>query len=396
MVSTLQVLTSLVNQTGPALYSGPEDWILDQRKVGGGAFNEFLRTHSMKDMLSGGEKIQDFIFLENIVNHGAYDPLEGQEYNLSETGQKITVDWRFRRGYITWLEQEYLLNGLSQGLVTRKGMFHKFKDEQRRKEIVFWESAIADWRSMMWRVPNQNEMGEVSSSSTPIQWLSIPCFVNEDTNGLAAPGATNGGTWTTVQGVNPVTYSKWKPTQKTYSNLTVDDPSNLIFGLRKAMQDTEFETAVLMPETFDSEMFPSQGFVLTSSQGELNAMQLWQASNMEWEDKNDPLNRPRFAGMKIQRDPELDTAAIYPTGAAAAYSTELDTAGTNNAGPRYVGLQPKYARLVFHESKFMERGMPMTDRAQPNAVSINYDTYGNLFFRSRRRHFIVYPNADVV
>jgi hypothetical protein len=222
--------------------------------------------------------------------------------------------------------------------------------------------------------------------------------VNEHTNGLAVPGAANGGTWTTKQGIAPTDSGKgnWVPTRQGYGQLAATTTSGLVSAFDKAFLKTDFSPPPMKAEYYESATAQPSGVIFTSLAGVSNAQFAYRIENDRWANNWDPFGRPMYGGRPFVYVKQLDTAAIFPTGTSGAYSTELnDSSGSENFGPRYFGIQPKYMRMVYKNTRFQKDLGELTPYDAPHRHSRPMDTWGNLIARSLIRHFIVYPTADI-
>lgn len=390
--SNLSAFTRFQDITGPTYYSGREECINDAQKTNYHTLGYLLRGQQMADILQGGADIRDNITLGVTRLTHSYKIGDSETYQMPQPTTTWRVPWRYWLTYLAWTDQQVELNEGGGDLT------HVFKREWWKMQQEMWTDYMNYMEETYWAVPNKSSMESVDGQ----EQYSIPCFVNEHTNGLAAPGTANGGTWTTVQNVDPTAAGKstWVPTQQAYTQLlsTTNSASavaGLVSAFDKAYDKCDFQAPPMKAEYFESNMAQPQGFIACSLQGKANARFAYRDANDRWQDFWDPFGQPTYGGRPFVYVKQLDTAAIFPTGSAAAYSTELDTAGTTNAGPRYFGIMPKYLRSVFKNTRFMKDLGVMTDAKTPTTHARPFDNWGNLVCRSRARHFIIYPTADI-
>jgi len=390
--SPMSAFTRFQDITGPTYLTSREAVINDAQKRNYRTAGYLLRGQQMSDVLQGGSKIRDNILLSvDRVTH-SYHPGDNETIPMPQTGVTWTVEWRFWITPLGWTDQQIELNDATGDLV------HIFKSEWFRMQ----QDAVTDQfnylEDVWWAVPDKTKMEAVDGK----EQFSIPVFINEFPNGLPS-SAHPGGAWTTVMGIDPTAAGKtnWAPTQQTYNQLLPSGTpltGGLVSAFDKAYDRVDFAAPPMKAEYFESNMAQPQGFIACSLQGKANARFAYRQENDRWQDQWDPFGQPAYGGRPFVYIAQLDTAAIYPTGTAAALSTELDTDGTLNAGPRYFGIQPKYLRCVYKSNRFMKDLGVFTDKGTPTSHARFWDNWGNLVCRSRQRHFSIAPDgtADIV
>lgn len=390
--SPLSAFGMFVASNGPVIYTSVKDIINDAVRVNFNTLGYLLRGNELSDVLQAGPYIQDHVFLQQQSVTHSYQPGATETYTQPQVGTTWRVDWRFFLSYIAWTDHELELSAGSNQ--TAKARYQRYKDIWYQKEQNLHTDQMNYVEDAMWAVPDKTKMEAQDGQ----EMYSIPCFVNEFTNGLPS-SAHPGGAWTTVMGIDPTAAGKtnWKPQTFTYGSITASTPAtNLIQAFDSAQLSLDFRPPPMYRESFEQ---PSGRFAdlvcFTSKQGIMNARRLYRESNDRWQDNWDPFGNPMYSGMPFVYVAKLDSAAIFPTGAAAALSTELDTAGTTNSGPRYFLIRPKYLKMVFHSERYFKNLGEMTDMRQPTVHAMPIDTWGNMLCRSRRRHGIIYPNADI-
>ncbi len=390
--SPLSAFGMFVASTGPTIYTSQEAIINDAQRTNYNTLGYLLRGQRMSDVLSSGAYIQDHVYLSSQSVTHSYQPGATETYTQPQVGTQWRVDWRFFLTYIAWTDQELELQAGSG--MTTKARYMKYKDVWFQKEQNNHTDRMNYCEDVAWAVPDKTKM----ESQDGQEFYSIPCFVNEFPNGLPS-AAHPGGVWTTVQGIDPTAAGKenWKPQTFDYDNVAAATPAtNLIAALDSANLSLDFRPPPMYRESFEQRQgWASDLVCFTSKKGVNNARRLYRDSNDRWQDNWDPFGNPMYGGMPFVYVAKLDSAAIFPTGASAALSTELDTAGTTNAGPRYFLIRPKYLRMVFHSDRYFKNLGEMTDMRQPTVHAMPIDTWGNMICRSRIRHGIIKPTADI-
>lgn len=393
--TAIQGFTQFVADTGPMLLTGTENLVNDAQGNNFNTMGYLARGQQMSDIVQGGAEITDLIYLSDTRRARAYQEMEDQSYATVASGTTWHVPWRSWMTDIVIPEKLIELNAGTQFSAEHRAMQYKNIWFQKQQEMN--SDAWAYQEETAWAVPDKTKM----ETSTGRNEYSIPCFVNEFSNGLPS-AAHPGGAWTTVQQIDPTIagQTKWVPQQFDYidtlasnsgsfnakSLLSVFDKAWMKLGFRPPPHDKQyFETATAKPINV----------IFTSLVGRLNLLKTYRNSQDRWENASDPYMNPMYAGAPLVYVSLLDTAAIFPTGAAAALSTELDTAGTTNAGPRYFLIQPEYLRKVYFKDRAMKNVGQMKDVRQPFTLIYPIDTLCNMLVRSRQRHGIIYPSADI-
>lgn len=378
-----------VDITGPTYFSGPKDRINDAQKTNYRTLGYMLRGQSMNETLQSGQVIKDKIMLAVTRVTHTYSPGAEESFPNPQLSTTWTVPWRYWLTPMTWLDQTTMLNG-----GTRQERYQQYFSEWQ----AIQQDGYTDWCNKMeefyWAVPDKTKM-EDQSGEEP---YSIPCFVNEFTNGLPS-AAHPGGVWTSVQQIDPTATNKttWKPQQfsydKTDSTFT-NGADGLLTNLDEAYLKLDFQPPPVSRQYFESPSAQPWGFIACSALGLKYVKRVYRGNQDRWENANDPQQNPLYGGRPFVYAGQLDSAAIFPTGAAGALSTEGNTTNSN-AGPRYFVLQPKYMRSVFHSERYLADLGVMTDPKVPTQHVKYLDTWGNMACRSRQRHAIIYPNETI-
>lgn len=384
--------TEFVNQTGATYLTSETERVNDAQKNNYNTLGYLSRGQQMADVLQGGSNIKDILYLETTRRARSYKPMEDQAYVAVQTGITWTGEWRCWMTDIVITDQELEMN--AGAVFSKEHRAQKFKDLWFTKQQQAHSDAMDYIEERYWAPANTLQM----ESATGQEMYSLAALLNEYTSGL--PDALNpGGAWTTKLGINPVTHPNWDNQRFDYvdrlaTNSLTYNAKSLIAVFNKAWSKLQFRPPAHDKQYFEQETAQPINVVFTSLQGRLNLMQSYQASNQLWADTHDPFFNPMFAGAPVVYVAALDAAAIYPTGAAGALSTELDTAGTTNAGPRYYLIQPKYLRTVFHADRWMANLGKMKDVRQPTTNIWPIDTWSNTVPRSLKRHAVIYPSVD--
>lgn len=385
--------TQFVNETGPTVYTSTTDVINDAQRTNTNTLGYLLRGQNQSDILQGGSRLTDEIMLSLSPRARSYKPLEDQDYQMTETGVFWSAEWR------TWMTDmvvpDILLELNAGADASAEHRAFMFKNYWHRMQQNAYAEAMEYEESVLWAVPDKTKM----ESATGKEQYSIPCFINEYTNGLAASSDQPGGAWTTVEGIDPTTagYENWVPQRFGYSNTNPSataDANSFLTAIDDAWMSLNFQPPPHNAQYFESPTAKPINVVFTSKKGRIIALRCYRASNDRWDNMKDPFFNPMYDGAPFVYVKLLDTAAIFPTGAAGALGNETSTANTN-AGPRFFLVQPEYLRKAYHKGRWMKNLGNMKDRKQPTTSTWPIDTWSNTICRSRRRHGIIYPTGNI-
>ncbi len=387
---SLAVFTDFMASTGPLYLTSARDVVNDAVKTNYNTLSQMLRDQSDSAVLQGGKTIDDIIYLSAVRRSRTYKPNQPQSYTMPQTETNWSIPWRFVITDMTWTDEEVTLQA---GGKDTNAQFDVYKNLKHQKERDMWTDALNHIDDLLWAVPDTTQMETQSTGQEP---YSIPAFVNEHANGLF-PSYTTGGAWTTVQGINPTSAGKttWKPQAFTYTNLTAGSVLNLINGFVRAFLKTDFRPPPIKKEFFEGAPVAPRRWIATSMTGKANLIALMQASNDRWESTSDPATgfmETKFAGIPVVYVAALETAALYANAGATALVAET---AADITGPRYYGLNSEYLRPVFHTDRYFHNLGVLRDPAQPTTFIMPVNTYFNLACRSRQRHFILSPSADL-
>lgn len=395
--TSINLFSEFVAITGPTYLTSARAVVNDAQKTNYNTLGYLLRGQGMADVLQGGAEIRDYIFLEAVRRSRTYKPNERQTYTNPQTGVTWTIPWRFFLTDMVWTDEEIELQ--AGGNMSREAKFQVYKDLYWRKQQQLYTDQADHWEEVFWAVPDTTEMEAAGGQEI----YSIPAMINEFANGL--PTAIHpGGAWTTKQGIDPTAAGNenWVPQQFQYApNLAGggfdpdDFDDNVIGFLDQAFMALDFRPPPVYKEYFEQAYTRPVGVIFTQLEGRSKLMRLYRTSQDRWVDIRDPYNNPTYMNAPIVYVRQLDTAAIYPTGAGGALDLfDTITGGVDVAGPRYYLIQPEYLRPVFHAQRYFKNLGIMTDIEQPTTHIMPVNTYANLATRSLRRHAILYPGTN--
>jgi len=353
----------------------------------------------MMKMLQGGSDIRDQVMLSQTGAFESYLPNASFTYALNDGLAQWIANWRFSRGEMVYTDHEI---GLNSGSMNMDALIHKFKDLLLSKRMQAITSFVHGLEDQMWAVPDTTKM-EAAGGLEP---FSLPVFINEFTNGL--PSAVHpGGAWTTIQGLSPATFANWRCQQFNYDVIGPMGTGNnhLFTAFKEAFYKLNFHRLPYRPDLSNQRSTPH--VIMCSLQGHSNyesALHQNQdtfvsdgrrSPHYETAGRDGYLN---YRGIPMAYIPQLDTAAIYPTGVAGALSTEADTTGATGAaaaGPRYRWVNGESITKVFHSDRYFYQTPPIRPSAQPFTNVVVYDCWHQNVVNSLRSNGIVYPTTDI-
>lgn len=393
MASALSTFNDFIETTGPAYLEGPES-VVNEAVENNYLLRRFLRGKAPDEVIQGGSTIKDTIMFDEDSTYQHYQPNETFTWQNPQVLTSWEINWRFAVDHMAYTDQEVELN-ITSGM-TKGARHHQFKKLKRTLEQRMWTSMLNGMEGDLFAVPEVADQ----ETNTGLKPYSLAAFINQDTNGLFYSGNTPTGktAWTTVEGLNPSTYSKWVPQQVTYGSLdavtgTVTD--NLFTAFDQMFLDVQFVPPPTMQEYFDNPTLNAM-FIATSKLGLRQYQQMLRTAQDTFvtASRQDPsYSKPTYSGIALEYVSKLDDAALYSTdGSTGAYGTET---AANNTGARYYWINANYIKPVFHTSRYMYKHAPMRHPNQPFTTIVPVDSWCNLVCRSRQRQGIVYPSTDL-
>jgi hypothetical protein len=419
----LEEFTTLMQSTGPAWMRGPEDLINEAVRTSYTG-NRIAAAGNMTDMVQGGDQIEDIIFLGESSDYERYDPNAEFSYAQPQTGTKWTAPWAFAKASVAWTKQDIGLNVESMG---KKYRAQVYKRVMYQKHQNLWTGVCNGIEDEFWARPDSVNM-ESSTPSVPRKPYSIPCFVNEFTNGLPTAETDAGATvWTTVQQINPATSgnSAWKPYSVgggsgaadvsggyTFAATSAVNAAGLFAPFTKAWWNLRFDRLPKNPQYSDKTTSPQ--VIWCSIQGVTNyevALRLNQDTfrGVGKTSGQDPAyDMPTFRSTPMEVISSLGDngtgtgsgALLYSDGTEVVDELGLTAAGGAGAGPEVIGpryyfINTNYLKFVVHTDNYCKMTDPFMPSSQPFTRVQVMDLWNNNVCRSRKRLGIVGPSADI-
>lgn len=377
--SPLAEFTDFMSVTDFKVLTGPEviqNEAFDQAYL----IDRFMRGTDVSETIQYGSKIRDYIMFDEQNTFDSYLPGETVTWENPQVTNNWEANWRFYKDHMSWTAQELELNG-NETAEARKTQYKRLKKIKEGRMVT---STTKGLEARLWAAPNASTM-EASGAK---EMYSIPALVNEETDG------TYDG-FTTVMGINPATYPKWKNAITQYDAADPDDTDGDLDGLFDAMEDMQLSVNFKTPQAavpFHSQPLAIQKqMILTSKTGMIQYRNLLRAGNDRFvTGPQDPsYGSPLFNGRPVEYISALDDLAIYDDGSAGRTTEALAT----DAGARYWFLDGNAIRMIWHATRFMHKHSVREPDNQMDAYVMPVSTWGNLITKSRRCHGIVKPGA---
>jgi hypothetical protein len=408
MADYLQQFTTLAESTPIEFQSGPMEFVNDaisQNPLVG----SMLNGRDFKDVFQGGPEVRDRIILEYNSRFQSYQP--GRAINIANNQSHVDYKrpWAFNLSYLTWTDQELLLNNPSTR--TKSALRSLYKDVLTQKHQDVMTDIVEGMDNALLAVPNADTMeaAEVAGNDDRVIY-SLFSLINEDTNGLWGNWSTDAdNVFTTKYGLAPGDYtdadgnSAWVPKQLQYHLADLDDERNgLLAMFEEMLLRLEYKQTSVPVPFGDKKLLgdPTQFKDMTILTG-LTGMQRYREALHAMGDRlqrpvsMDPTYRTQnggyvFNGIELMWSSKIDSLALFEPGSG---NTPAIASAAENAGPRFWWINNKYLSLKFHTEKMLEKDKP---RMATDAVDFWWQPvklWWQLFPRSIRRHGIVYPGA---
>ena len=315
----------------------------------------------------GGENLKDYVQGESLGNASWYNPVDRFNVSTRDTQFPITVPWAFCQGHYPIVKEAQSLNA---------GDDDAFVDYVMSLEQACLVDKVNLLEESCWGLPNRELMEDTNTQGEARQPYSFLSLITRD--GLA-PSASNGGlatgssAWTTVQTINPSTYTWWQNQNETY---TAGDPHNSESGILNAfdvmIEKVQFEAPG--PLRRYAEDTTLQGQVIATN---LDGIKTYKSTLRANNDRMDALNDPTIRGPQFQ-------------GVPVVYVSELDNAGWTADQPDYLFINLNWVFPFVHTDNYFSETITPGGVNHPNKTVVWKFTWTNRIMRSRRRQGRVY------
>lgn len=319
------------------------------------------------DYFQDGTEIVEQVQLKYTGNARDYLPTDTQAPTGDDSLVQLKVPWRFKLVHSVWYDHEIILNNGDQSTV-----FKRLKNVKRQKMYTdFWDSV----NDNLWAAPNSSTMeGGNSTGAAP---YSLRCFITAQGGAPLSGTAENqdgaAADWSTVETINPTTYTNFKNQVTTY------DPDSPETTLLQALDDmfelVNFEAPEengdktgMMDSNYNKTM------ILTSLEGKRLLTKLSRSLNDTPSVKGNITENGKgkvfFNGIEVKRISALDS--LFTTGK-----------------PKFYFVNFNHIKLIFHKTRFLYPKSFEGTITQPMANAEYRDTWWNLVCTNRREQGMV-------
>lgn len=399
--SALSVFNDFMTTTDSAILTSP-DSIVNEAVKNNYLLRRFLKGRGPEEVLQGGKTIKDQILFDDESTFEYYQPNATFTWSNPQVLSEWEIHWRFCVDHMSWTDHEIELN--AGGGLSSKARHAVYKRLRRVKEQRLWTSLINGVDDALFAQPQVEEM-ETNTGTKP---YSIPCFINERTDGLFQDDGEASVNWSTKMGIDPTVKTKWKPKQNTYdvSNVGTVSTHNNGTGILACFDNMylsiKFSAPPTKQEYFENDNLYRQ-FIACSKLGITTYSQILrlQQDRFAVSPQDPAFIKPTYAGIELEYVSDLDTVALYDSASGNALNNEstagLIAAGSGSAdafyeGPRYYWINANYLKPVFHTKRYMFRHEVMTHPNQPFTHVQPVDCWMNFVCQSMMRQGIVSPS----
>jgi hypothetical protein len=391
MGSVISVFDDFMASTESAYLTKPNE-VINEVVQNAYALGYMLKSGDQSITLQSGKSIKWFAQMSDVATAHFYLPDDVETPTQPQSITTFEIGWRFLRDNVAWNKETVALN---LAAMDPNGRRTQIIDMKRQYEQAMWTSKINKMESALFATPGQADMETASTAKVP---YSLGVWNNELTNTIPYISAGSSTQWSTIAGKDPATISRFRNQTAPYNGGSVgavagSTAPHLFTAMRRVLNKTGFDKLPEKPEYSQKKSIPTR-ILCSLDYGIPQYEYALQTNNdfLRYAGGQDPAYpNPTFQGIPLEGISALNTAIMYPTAASAFYSTENDTAGATNAGPRYHFLNFEYFKPVFHTEMYMYRHPVMTHPNQPSTHVMYVDTYYNIVCTSRQRQGIVYP-----
>jgi hypothetical protein len=441
---SISTFNDFMTATGPS-YLTSADQVINEAVKNTYAFSRLLKGKTAEQTIQGGTEIRDVIMFDDSRTYDHYQPNDTFVWRNPQVTDYVRAPWRFHIDHMSWTDAEVELNAGETSASTKVA----YKRLKRIKEQRMWTSMLNGFEEDLWAPPSIANM-ESDSGKLP---YSLPFFLTEVGQNYGgaighrgtAPYTATTNTSHTVMRISPFTENRWTNLLELYNceaaglnpaNAnwgTTATPSldgdtvynqsgtaatfnvpNLFNAMDTMFMRLKYEAPSTRQQYFENDNLNRQ-MILTSRVGVQNYRNALRQSNdtlVSYQDAS--YSSPSYAGIDVTYCSDLDTAAIYPAGAAAVtqsiggfnaagavitagapvssggFGTEFGT-NTIVKAPRYYFVNGNYLTPIFHSRRYFKQHEVLRHPNQPFTYVQPVDCWSNLFCNSRQRHGVVAP-----
>lgn len=334
--------------------------------------------------LQGGSEIKEQYFAEYQDTVVDWHP-EDDDFDLPnpQVLREHGIGWSRMATPLSWSDVEVE----QQADTTSDGMYRKLTDLLARKRQHSQGNQMEQMDVRMLLAPDYDTQAGVGARKP----YSLPSIITENDNG----GVPLGWTGTELQGVDTAN-PYWKNQISTYAHAegaTTATGQSLFEAFDDMMLKAEFKQYPQMAEATPSSYGPSTN-LLCSRWGKRLFMSALRNSNdsLVSASRQDPAYlKPMYAGVPVEHVERLGTGEYYDDGSSGREAE----AAADIAGPRFYFWNAEFLCPIFHSSRYFKSIPTAVASRNPFRHSVWYDTWWNLFCRSKRRQGIISPSVDI-
>lgn len=309
--------------------------------------------------VASGAYLSNVAQLSSATQFGFYNPNDTFTYTIENLDVESTYRWRFAHDVWVYTDHEQELNKQGQ-------QFEQIYDVIHGKRAGCENSMLHGIEAALWTTPSTSTM-EATTGTRP---YSIRAWITED--GLAPSG------FTTIGGVNPSTYTRWRNQVSTYTAANID--TELVPAFDDMIRKVNFE----VPDSYQkylTETRFSKFKILVDINGDKKYAALTRNAN------------DRLAGGPGgQRDlGYVNQGANVFRGIPLKYVKEMDNIGWSATQPRYVWVNSDFLYPVVCSNRWMRELPPMNSVSQPYTYVVHKDCWYQIVCTSRQRQGIIAP-----
>lgn len=368
-----------------------------------------LAGRKMSDILRGGSEIRARVKFASGSSADNYD-IGATTFTpgVSQDGTYAKSYWHGHMGHDGYYEEVVDINAGGDGM---DDTIEETYTQEMQNMMQSLYTALHDSFSLgFWRPPDPNTMGAQGKKYQN----SIPVILNDHLGAPASHGAatsllastrlglfnTGARQWRTIHEIDVPTTPKYVPRLQGYGaagdvGFTPKNLGNVIFALDMAVRKTTFKPPPISRNYFDNEMETaidkSGGVIFASALGVAGLQFVYQASQDRWQDWMDPYGQPKYKGIPVVYESQLDIQPLYLAAGGASLTTEMLADIT---GPRYYGVNAKRYRAYFKKNRFMKLLKPINSRDNPTFWTQFVNSLMSTMCEDRSKHFLVFPLTD--
>ena len=366
---TLEAFTDFMIATRGLPLAGPNEIFTQLTKHRTYVSRIILAKEKAKDYFQGGTHLEAALQLSYTPNAAEYNPGDTQSPVGDTSLTKAYIPWAFTLVYSVWYDHEIVLNRGEQVQFANLAMA-----KRRKMWVDFWDHV----EDCLWAAPN-SQMEKVAGTETKRIPYSIRAFITK-TGG--APTKDDDGAdvdWTTVEQINPTTYTNWKNQVITYN------ATNYLASLPPALDEMWMAVQFQAP--------PADGGPSGQEDTDLRKMRIM--TNKEGMKMLLAVNRELKAGnSKVPLvDLSYTNGVLTFNGMPIDYISKLDSV-FEEGKPCFYFINFDHIKLRFHRERYLYAKTFEGTFTQPHANVEYRDTWWNLVCTNRREQGIVIPEPE--